>query len=265
MAAMTKRYERPDRPDRPEDFDIPSLVPERDELVSRGRPRGNSVPEPEVHEGSAGTSGGVIFMLTLLFFGMLAMGGAAYLFYQEGQQALASLNDARTRIVALESTLSAVGQDTEQTTLGLLQRIETNFSEIDKLWAARNTLRGEIATIKNTTDNHAGLLSSLETAVTSHAGTINENSAALGTIRSRVDNIASNMSALENAGRQLESMNAELDALQKELETLRTSITPRLAATEQDIESINVYRLQLNQTITAMQNSIRQLQERLGQ
>lgn len=260
MAAMSRRD------DRHEDFEIPSIVPERDELVShRGRPRGNSLPEPVVHDVAAGTSGGVIFMLTLLFLGTLATGATAYVFYQQGQQALDSLDDARNRIMALESTLSAVGEDAEQTTLGIIQRVETNFSEIDKLWAARNTLRGEVAELKSAAQSQKELLASLETAVANHGKMLNENSAAVDNIRSRVDNIASNLSSLENAGRQLQSLNDEVNTLARELDSLQGDLSDRVAANEQDIESINVYRLQLNQTIPQLEQSIRQVQERLGQ
>lgn len=262
MARMSDRHDRQDKHD---DFDIPSIVPERDELVShRQRPRGTSVSAPVADDHvvvRGGTSGGVIFMLSLLFLGMVATGGAAYLFYTQGQDALAQLRNAEGRIAALESTLSAVGQDTEQTTLGLLQRIETNFSEIDKLWAARNTLRTDVAALKTASESQGELLSSLESAVTNQASTLNNVNAALGTVRARVDTISSNLNGLEDASRQIAALNAELD----QLEATLANMTPRLNATEQDIESINVYRLQLNQTITAMQENIRQLQQRIGQ
>src|SRR5690606_16310934 len=200
-----------------------------------------------------------------LFLGLVATGGAGYLFYTQSQDTLAQLRNADNRIAALESTLSAVGQDTEQTTLGLLQRIETNIPETDKLSTSPHPLRTDVATLKTASDNQAEAIGTLETAVTNHAKMINDANAALGAVRARVDTIAGNLNGLEDAGRQLTALNNELNQLESALETLRTSVTPRLNATEQDIESINVYRLQLNQTISAMQDSIRQLQQRVGQ
>ncbi|HWK54827.1 MAG TPA: hypothetical protein VNR18_10680, partial [Hyphomicrobiales bacterium] len=93
--------------------DIPSLVPERDELVShRKQKRGTSAASTTAYAPgyapgpvAARTNGFVTFLLTLLFFGMCAGAAGGYFFYQEGKVAKDGLERALGRITQLETRL----------------------------------------------------------------------------------------------------------------------------------------------------------------
>lgn len=254
-----------------DDLEIPSIVPERDELRShRSTKRGTPIPliEDTVVIRASGT---VRFLLTILVLGMMATGGAGYFFYIQGQIALADLNTASFRIQQLESRLSTVDEAAEQSSVGLLERVDFNFAEIDKLWAARNQNRSDVAENGRNIGNIEETLTSVEAVVTNQSGGLNKNSALLANIQSRLETITSNITGIDNFGLQLITINDDLNLVKISMASLEeglvgeTGLASRLGTTEQDIESINIYRLQLNQTINSMQNNINNLQQRLGQ
>ncbi len=254
----------------PDNFDeIPSIVPERDELHShRKRTRGNagtSVATPVVHEVvSSGTSGFVIFLLTLLFLGMVATGGASYYFYEQGEVAKQELINSNNRIAQLESRLNMVDETSSQSSLGLMEKVEFNFSEVDKLWAARNTLKTEVDTLNATVAALKTASASVETAVTSQAGTINNLTSQITTIGNRIEQINQNFSGMDDLGEQLTAINADLNRVKTSMASVEKSVETRLMTAEEDIESINVFRLQINQTLTNLQDSVNRLQSRVG-
>lgn len=254
----------------PDNFDeIPSIVPERDELHShRKRPRGNagsSVSTPVIREvESSGTSGVVIFFLTLLFLGMLASGGAGYYFYQQSELAKGELINSNNRIAQLESRLNMVDETTSQSSLGLMEKVEFNFSEVDKLWAARNALKTEVDALNTTVAALKTSSASVETAVTSQAGMINNLNNQLTTIGNRIEQINQNFSGMGDLGDQLTNINADLNRVKTSMASVEKSVETRLMTAEQDIESINVFRLQINQTLTNLQDSVNRLQSRVG-
>lgn len=255
----------------PDNFDeIPSIVPERDELHShRKRTRGNagtSVSAPVIHEvASSGTSGVVVFFLTLLFLGMVATGGGAYYFYQQSELAKSELINSNNRIAQLESRLNMVDETSAQSSLGLMEKVDFNFSEVDKLWAARNALKTEVDKLNTTVAELKTGSTSVETAITSQAGTINNLNNQITTISNRIDQINQNFSGMGDLGKQLTDINADLNRVKTSMASVEKNVQTRLMTAEQDIESINVFRLQINQTLTNLQDSVNRLQSRVGQ
>ena len=254
----------------PDNFDeIPSIVPERDELHShRKRTRGNagtSVSSPVIHEVvSAGTSGVVIFFLTLLFLGLVATGGGGYYFYQQSEIAKAELINSNNRITQLESRLNMVDETTSQSSLGLMEKVDFNFSEVDKLWAARNSLKTEVETVAASVAALKTTSTSLETATTSQAAMINTLNTQLTTVSNRIEQVNQNFAGMDDLGEQLTNINADLNRVKTAMASVERDVETRLTTAEQDIESINVSRLQVNQTLTALQESINRLQSRVG-
>lgn len=244
--------------------DIPSIIPERDEVVNhRKRRRGTSATNaPKVHEVFVSrTSGPVIFLLSVLFIGMIGTGAAGYYFYSEGLAMQGELLNARTRIGQLENRLNLVDEAQSESALNLVERVDFNFSEIDKLWAARNALRSEVGGLKEDMTRVQTVSKELQETVASHSRTLDENVVA---IQARIDEINRNFAGMDNLGDQLTALNADLNRVKVSMNELREDVTSNLGAYEQDIESINVYRLQLNQTIQAMERDIDQLQQLVG-
>lgn len=259
-----------------QDFDNFSIVPERDELVThRKKKRGNSMSTGISSQTPApvGTSGAVKFLLALLTVGLCASGGGAYYFYQQDLQAQMSLDRSNDRIVQLENRLNLVDEAAEQSSMGLLERVDFNFSEIDKLWAARNVLRSDVGGLNTTLENQAQNITEIETVVANQAGMINQQAANLDqnqqiieTIRNQINSLNSSVAGLNNLNisQQLSSITTDLDTLKSSMALEDSGLADRVNINEQDIESINLYRLSLNQTINSIQQSLNELEERLA-
>ena len=247
--------------------DIPSLIPERDELVLHRKHKRGAMSSPrsaapaDGPSGGGGTSGVVIFFITLLFFGMCGTGAAGYYFFQQSEQTKGELLSATNRITALEGTLNQMDESTKQSAMGLLEKVDFNFSEIDKLWAARNALRTEVEKLTVAMTAVQKTATDLSAAVSNQAGQVNQHTTQLGQINTRIEDINKNFSGMTNLGQQLTQLNADLNRVKLSVE----DVNDRMKAGEEDIESINVYRLQLNQTIATLQNNINALQQRVGQ
>jgi chromosome segregation ATPase len=252
----------------PDDLDeIPSIVPERDELVShRKRKRGTSATgslaprhEPEIVE--AGTSGWVIFFITVLFLGLLGTGGGAYYFYDQNQQQTAKALEFQNDLMQIQSRLNLVDQASADSAQDLVEKVEFNFSEIDKLWAARNTLRQEVGELTTTVAALKTTSTELQATVGNHETVLNQQ---VTQIQARIDEINRNFAGMDDLGQQLTVLNADLNRTKTTMDAIKSDVEARVRAMEQDIESVNIYRLQTNQTLTNLQNSINALQQRVG-
>ncbi|MBN4053922.1 hypothetical protein JYT97_03450 [Haliea sp. AH-315-K21] len=258
------------------DYDDFSIVPERDELVThRKQKRGNSLSATSGNQiaASSGSSSLVKLLLGVLFLGLFASGGGAYYFYDQGLQTQISLDRSNDRIVQLENRLNLVDEAAEQSSMGLLERVDFNFSEIDKLWAARNVLRSDAGGLNNTLAGQAENITQIETAVANQAGMINQqavnldqNEQIIETIRNQINNLDSSVAGLNNLNinQQLTSITGDLNVLKSSLALEDSGLVGRVNINEQDIESINLYRLSLNQTINSIQQSLNELEERVA-
>ncbi|MEY4641285.1 MAG: hypothetical protein RLZZ227_1279 [Pseudomonadota bacterium] len=251
----------------PDDFDeIPSIVPERDELNShRKRKRGTAATggsvaaRQEVIE--SGTSGWVIFFITILFLGLIGTAGAGYHFYRDGLAKDEALLSASTRLLTIENQLTLVDQASADKAGELMTEIQEHFLEIDKLWAARNELRKEVGELTGTVAQLKTTSGELQASVANHEKLLSQN---LATVQARIDEINRNFAGMDDLGTQLTALNADLNRVKVLAETLDNDVTARLNTFEQDIESINVYRLQLNQTLSTLQSQVNSLQQRAG-
>ncbi len=252
-------------------YDDFTIVPDRDDLDSRsGKKRGNSIVTAPPST-PAGIGGGVRFLLGLLVLGLFASAGGGYYFHMQGQQTMADLAASAERIRQLENRLRMVDESVEQSSMGLLERVDFNFSEIDKLWAARNVLRNDVAQINNTLSTHTENIAAFETAISNQAGRINQQTASLEQQVSQLNAVQERLQALRQEMPDGAALNQQLTRMNQDLEVLKASVTnegsdlaSRVQMAQQDIEAINVFRLQLNQTIAAMRNDINALQERLA-
>jgi len=244
--------------------DIPSIMPEHDELTThRQMKRGTSVPVlDDVVE--VKTGGGVRFMLVVLSLGLLGAGGAGYYFYKQGLDVQERLNLAQGRIMQLQDRLNLTDEAAQQSSGTLLEKVDANFTQIDLLWANYRNHTASLAEINNFVEQAKGTLTSMEGAISGHSKSLSDAAAQLGNIQSRLDTISSNIAGMDNLDEQLSSMLADLNRVKTNVSSLQTSLANRLNSAEQDIESINVYRLQLNQTLETIQSRINALQQRVG-
>jgi len=243
--------------------DIPSIVPERDEVAShRKMKRGNSIPV--VEEVVTGTTGGVRFMLVILTLGLFATGGAGYYFYDQGLQMQDQLNSAQGRILQLQNRLNLVDESAEQQSMGLLERVDSNFEQIDLLWANYRNHTASLAELNRFMEDAKGTITSIEGVISGHSKSLNEATAQLATMQNRLETITSNIAGMDDLDQQLSSILTDLNGVKTNVASLQNGLVSRVNSTEQDIESINVYRLQLNQTLDTIQSRISELQQRVG-
>ena len=244
--------------------DIPSIVPEHDELAShRKMKRGTSVPVlDEVVE--VGTSGAVKFLLTVLVLGLLATGGAGYYFYDNGLKMQESLVDAQGRIQQLQNRLNLVDESAEQSSMGLLERVDTNFTQIDLLWANYRNHTADLAELDRFVEQAKGTMTSMEGVLSGHSNSLNETTAQLNNLQTRIQTVSNNIAGMDDLDNQLSSILTDLNGVKTNVATLQNGLVSRVDSTEQDIESINVYRLQLNQTLNQIESRINELQQRVG-
>ena len=108
---------------------IPSIKPAQDEVASYRRSGRFEAPK------QSNFNGLLVFVIVLMAI-MMGIGG--YTLY-EVQQRLASSNElleqGQENTRQLESRLAATGTDVSKTLLDLKAQVNTNFTEIDKLWA----------------------------------------------------------------------------------------------------------------------------------
>jgi chromosome segregation ATPase len=241
-----------------------SIVPEHDELAShRKMKRGTSVPVlDDVIEVRA--SGGVRFILVILTLGLLATGGAGYYFYDQGLQMQESLTNAQGRILQLQGRLNLVDESAEQSSMGLLERVDTNFTQIDLLWANYRNHTAALAEIDRFVEQAKGTITSMEGALSGHSKTLNETTAQLSNLQTRLETVSNNIAGMDDLDTQLSSIQVDLNGVITTVATLQNGLANRVNSTEQDIESINVYRLQLNQTLNAIQTRLNELQSLVG-
>jgi len=244
--------------------DIPSIMPENDELAShRKMKRGTSVPVlDDVVE--VRTSGAVRFMLSLLFVGLLATGGVGYYFYNQGLQMQERLNTAQGRIMQLQNRLNLVDESAEQSSMGLLERVDTNFTQIDLLWANYRNHTASLAEINRFVEQAEGTIATMEGVISGHSNTLNDATAQLANLQTRLETVSNNIAGMDNLDEQLSGILSDLNGVKSSVASLQNGLGSRVDSTEQDIESINVYRLQLNQTLDTIQARINELQQRVG-
>ena len=245
-------------------YDIPSIMPENDELAShRKMKRGTSVPVlDDVVE--VRTSGAVRFMLSLLFVGLLATGGVGYYFYNQGLQMQEQLNTAQGRIMQLQNRLNLVDESAEQSSMGLLERVDTNFTQIDLLWANYRNHTASLAEINRFVEQAKGTIATMEGVISGHSNTLNDATAQLANLQTRLETVSNNIAGMDNLDEQLSGILSDLNGVKSSVASLQNGLGSRVDSTEQDIESINVYRLQLNQTLDTIQARINELQQRVG-
>ena len=100
----------------------------------------------------------------------------------------------------------------------------------------------------------------MEGALTGHSKTLNETTAQLSNLQTRLETVSNNIAGMDDLGSQLSSIQTDLNGVITTVATLQNGLANRVNSTEQDIESINVYRLQLNQTLNAIQTRLNELQ-----
>ncbi len=258
--------------DNDELHDIPPMVPSRDDVVTRQRARRQpDIVHPtqyaEVVKVSTWPVRIMLFLLTAVI-GAAAYG--AWLFQDRYER---DMLQADRRISDLENRLAMVGDSAEETTANVIERVDFNFSEIDKLWAARR------ATNQDVTDL-TGRVGLTEDAVKQARDDIEMTGQLIAQTTNLVDETRRQLAELQGSVQQsnqslasLESNMQNLQAVAQDMVNLRATLVStqgasgglneRLAKVEEAIEAIDAYRLQINQTVLRLQQNIEAVRDGL--
>ena len=249
--------------------DIPSMVPDRDEVVSRQKARRQPdlVKPTNYAEIVKVSTWPVRIMLFLL---VLAIGGVAYAGYTLHQETLSDLEQASRRIADLENRLALVGDSAEETTGNMIERLDFNFSEIDKLWAARNAtnsnvddLTGRVANIDTRSQENQTTIEETNVRLVESTNIAEGNRQDIATVRGETERLAQRLNTLNGQVQNLQGVAQELVNLQATISTAEDAsggINERLMRVEEAVEAIDAYRLQVNQAMQRLQQQIEDMQ-----
>jgi len=202
-------------------------------------------------------------MIGLLTVAILAGAGLAYTVYEEN---LRRLDQANARIMDLEDRLSMVGDSAEETTGNIIERVDFNFSEIDKLWAARNAtnanvtdLTGRVAITETRSQENLTLVEETNQRLLQATNLVEENRRGVAELRQASERLAANVDTMNNSLQEVRGVAQEVVNLRAEISTAEGAsggLNDRLMRVEEAVEAIDAYRLQVNQTVLRLQQQI---------
>lgn len=245
--------------------DIPSMVPDRDEVVDRqhARRQPDLVKPVSYAETIKVSTWPVRIMLGVLTVAILAGTGLAYTVYEEN---LRRLDQANARIMDIEDRLSMVGDSAEETTGNIIERVDFNFSEIDKLWAARNAtnanvtdLTGRVAITETRSQENLTLVEETNQRLLQATNLVEENRRSVAELRQASERLAANVNNMNNTLQEVRGVAQEVVNLRAEISTAEGAsggLNDRLMRVEEAVEAIDAYRLQVNQTVLRLQQQI---------
>jgi len=248
------------------------MVPERDDVdshLSNRKAQGQDIVMPARGIAQPRSSAGLKAAIAILF--LAVFGGAGYGYFYT--QANADARSAELRIADLERRLSLVGDSAEESTLKIIERMDFNFSEIDKLWAARRVLNGNIDELKGEAARIRLTNEGQDETIAQNASRLATSAESLIGVETRLYTLANELAAAMQAMGQLNAQVAELDGLRGDLVSIQASLNSgdstvlglagRLDYVEQSMESVNAYRLQVNDSLYRLQQNVETLQSML--
>ena len=251
--------------------DIPPIVPDRDDVDthrSNKRAQEQDIVRPSYYgEKVKVSTWPVRIMLILIVFTMAGAGYAAYLMYGEY---LHNSEQAELRIADLERRLALAGESTEESAVNMFERMDFNFSEIDKLWAARRVINGSIEDLQSEIAK-IGLVNDgqNETAAANSKQIASSNQAVMAA-ETKINALNTDLAVIMQSVNGLHSSVQELDAMRGDLSSIRQSLhsgdstvlglVGRLEYIEESMESVNAHRLQINESLFSLQENLESLQ-----
>lgn len=250
---------------------IPPIVPDRDDVDthrSNKRAQGQDIVRPGHYTEKVKVSTWPVrIMLTLIVF---AMGGAGYGAYVMYGEYLNDRQQAELRIADLERRLALAGESTEESTLNMFERMDFNFSEIDKLWAARRVINGaledlqsEIAKIGLVNEGQDEAMAANSQQIASSNQAVMAAETKINTLNNDVANLTESLTGLNAAVQELDTMRGDLSSIRQSLNSGDSTVlglVGRLEYIEESMESVNAHRLQINESLFRLQENLEALQ-----
>ncbi len=256
--------------------DIPRMVPDRDAVDSHHssrRAQSNEVARPGHYPRAAAASSWPVRLLLVLLVLAAGGGGAgAWYFYTEIYQV--DQRRAGLRMGDLEMQLALTGEAAEETGNDLMRNIERAIEQYDLLWAnwrANNRtfedIQGEIARLKTVNEGQDEAAANTSRSLASTNDAVMEAGA-------RISAVAGDLAALTRQVADMDAAVGRLAVMRDDLASIRAAVSSgdstvlglvgRIEYMEESMESVNMHRLQINETLFRMQESVEELQRALA-
>ena len=250
---------------------IPPIVPDRDDVDthrSNKRAQGQDIVRPGYYAEKVKVSTWPVrIMLTLIVFSLGGAGYGAYLMYGEY---LNESEQTELRIADLERRLALAGESTEESAFNMDERMNLNFSEIDKLWAARRVINGSVEDLQSEIAK-IGLVNEGQNETTAaNSQQIASSNQVVMAAETKINALNSDVAAIMQSVNGLNTSVQELDAMRGDLSSIRQSLNSgdstvlglvgRLEYMEESMESVNAHRLQINESLFRLQENLEALQ-----
>jgi chromosome segregation ATPase len=231
---------------------IPSIKPAQDEVASYRRSGRSEAPK------QSNFNGLLVFVIVLM---AIMMGFGGYTIY-EVQEKLARSNElleqGQENIRQLESRLAATGTDVSKTLLDLKAQVNTNFGEIDKLWAV--SYRQNKPEIQKNVRAIAAMKGDLGTKINSMNGAVKQmatqNQATLKEISALREGLLKDNEELITEIALLRGQVQDQAVVQEATKRNLNTLTGQITETQEAIASIDQHRRQLAQKLAELQVQI---------
>lgn len=232
--------------------DIPSVVPERDEIASYNRAQSGATRSAST---KGGIGGGAKFFLFIAFLlAAAACAGAAYLF-QELQKSNAALTDAAERITSLEERLSSTDESVNESAAVQGIKIKELMSEVDKLWAsAWRKNQAEIGKYSKQLTAQAGKLSKAEASLSTQKTSLDALQTQLGDVQA----LSSRVKDAQSSSIAHQAQLSELDDTVAALKVSVSGMQKKVSDNQEWVKSFNSFRKQINAQLGQLKSSINQ-------
>ncbi len=251
------------------------MVPERDDVdihLSNKKAQSQEIVRPNYYTQKVKVSTWPVrIMLTLLTLAVGAGGYGAYYFYEIYQT---DLRQAGLRISDLEMALALAGESAEESDSNLMDNINRTIEQYDLLWAnwrSNNAqfadFESEIARIKLTNEGQDELTATNSQSIAATTRSLMANEANLNSLSTDYNQLAQSITALNSSMDELGTMRGDLESIRASLNSGDSTVlglVGRLEYMEQSMESVNAHRLQINETLFRLQESIEALQRSAG-
>ena len=270
--------------------ELPSMVPDRDEIASRQRSLKSSKPKltgsTPAKAPKAVRTGLLWFWVILLVIGNLGLGWLCYQFYGQLKQSDSDRAILTARVEAMEKQMSATDENLVMNATTLQTHFTNIMSEIRKLWDVTN--KRNKAWIQTNQEDIKNIIEGNKQADNQLQDILNQ----LNPLKEQLTTQQASLTGLQSVDKQTEAnlntLKTNLAQLQKQYETIgsrldelalgqqllsdQSQLEPRIASLEEktksmnlDLESISTSRTQVNARLVSLQNQIKSLEQQLLQ
>ncbi len=231
---------------------IPSIKADQDDVATYRRSGRSEAPK------QSNFNGLLVFVIVLMAI-MMGIGG--YTLY-EVQLKLAESNElleqGQENIRALDSRLAATGTDVSKTLQDVRAQVETNFSEIDKLWRVayrqnRPDIQKNLRAIAELKDDLGGKVNAMDASVRQMTSQYQTMLSELTSLRAGLlkdnEELITEIALLRG---QVQDQSVAQEAGKREVNAL----TRQVKETQEAIDSIDQHRRQISQKLVELQNLI---------